>query len=151
MILIAARGVIEDGISSKENRFQCVLPDLPLNSSEMLSFLKDEPPIRCDDVEPWVFCGSDPNVRFLVFFFQLPNVYQSNISIFLQILKQSWLCRIRNEIIDRFGPISCDFSEIIRSKDDSTFTKSQRVRSKTTFELINSDFVSVKCWTDEYL
>lgn len=68
MILIAARGVIEDGISSKENRFQCVLPDLPLNSSEMLSFLKDEPPIRCDDVEPWVFCGSDPNVRFLVFF-----------------------------------------------------------------------------------
>lgn len=55
-------GVIEDGISSKENRFQCVLPDLPLNSKEMMSFLKDEPAILCDDVEPWVYCGHDATV-----------------------------------------------------------------------------------------
>lgn len=58
--------MIEDGIQSQENQNECHLPDLPLNSQEMLAFLKNEPPIQCDDVEPWVSCGSDRKVRLIL-------------------------------------------------------------------------------------
>lgn len=43
------------------------MPDLPIDSPEMVAFLKDEPPIQCDDVEAWVSCGSDRKVKLIVF------------------------------------------------------------------------------------
>lgn len=60
MILI--RNVIEDAIRAEENQFECHMPDLPLNSPEMMAFLKNEPPLQCDDVEPWVVCGHSKEV-----------------------------------------------------------------------------------------
>lgn len=39
------------------------MPNLPVNSPEMMAFLKNEPPIQCDDVEAWVSCGTDRKVR----------------------------------------------------------------------------------------
>lgn len=56
------RNIIEDGILSQENQNECHMPDLPVDSPEMLAFLQDEPPIQCDDVEAWVSCGSDRKV-----------------------------------------------------------------------------------------
>lgn len=55
-------GVIEDAINSYENHIECRIPDIPVYSSEMLAFLKDEPPIQCDDREPWVVCGINKSV-----------------------------------------------------------------------------------------
>lgn len=63
IILILIRNVIEDAIRSEENQFECHMPDLPLNSPEMMAFLKNERPIQCDDVEPWVVCGHSKEVR----------------------------------------------------------------------------------------
>lgn len=58
----STRSIVEDAIRSLDNQFECHMPDLPVNSTEMLSFLKSEPPIHCDDVEPWVTCGDDSSV-----------------------------------------------------------------------------------------
>ncbi|XP_031634268.1 uncharacterized protein LOC116347703 [Contarinia nasturtii] len=115
--------IIEDGILSVENQNECHMPDLPVNSPEMMAFLKNEPPIQCDDVEAWVSCGTDR--------------------------KLPWVCWIENSIIDRLGPITCDFIEIIRPDNDFDVELAQRVRSKEFYELKKSDFVRVKCWTDE--
>lgn len=60
--LFISRNIIEDGILSQENQNECHMPDLPIDSPEMVAFLKDEPPIQCDDVEAWVSCGSDRKV-----------------------------------------------------------------------------------------
>lgn len=46
-----------------ENQNECHMPDLPVNSPEMMAFLKNEPPIQCDDVEAWVSCGTDRKVK----------------------------------------------------------------------------------------
>ena len=43
------------------------MPDLPVNSPEMMAFLKNEPPIQCDDVENWVSCGTDRKVNYNLF------------------------------------------------------------------------------------
>lgn len=56
------RKIIENGISSRDNQNECHMPDLPLNAPEMMAFLKNEPPIHCDDVEAWVSCGNDRKV-----------------------------------------------------------------------------------------
>lgn len=45
-----------------ENQDECHMPDLPLDSPDMMAFLKNEPPIHCDDVEAWVSCGTDKKV-----------------------------------------------------------------------------------------
>lgn len=66
-------------------------------------------------------------------------------------LQKPWLCSIEHSIVDRLGPISCDFSEIIREKNDFDVVRSARVHAVDTYELIDSDFVSVKCWTDEWV
>lgn len=50
------------------------MPDLPLNSPEMMAFLKNEPPIQCDDVEAWVSCGSDLKVINLSFKIQIKSM-----------------------------------------------------------------------------
>lgn len=57
---------------------------------------------------------------------------------------------IRDPIIDRIGSIICDFVEIIRGEDDFDIKRATRVQSKKYFELTKSDFVSVKCWTNEH-
>lgn len=65
-------------------------------------------------------------------------------------VQKPWLCFIERTIVDRLGPISCDFSEIVRGANDFDIVRSQRVRKTDEYELIESDFVSVKCWTDEW-
>lgn len=65
--------------------------------------------------------------------------------------QKPWICSIQNSIVDRFGMISCDFTSIVRGDDDYEITTTKRVRSKRYFEMIESDFVGVKCWTDQYL
>lgn len=64
--------------------------------------------------------------------------------------QKPWLCLIVRSIVDRIGPLSCDFFEIVRGDDDFDIVRSQRVRTTDVYELIESDFVSVKCWTDEW-
>lgn len=71
------RNIIEDAIRSEENQFECHMPDLPLNSPEMVAFLKTEPPIQCDDVEPWVVCGHSKEVSPCPFDNQLIIIYYS--------------------------------------------------------------------------
>lgn len=61
-VFFGYRNIIEDGILSQENQNECHMPELPVDSPEMMAFLKDEPPIQCDDVEAWVSCGSDRKV-----------------------------------------------------------------------------------------
>lgn len=65
-------------------------------------------------------------------------------------LQKPWLCLIERSIVDRLGAISCDFSEIVRGDNDFEIVRTQRVRTTDLYELIVSDFVSVKCWTDEW-
>lgn len=60
-----------------------------------------------------------------------------------------WVCWIENSIIDRLGPISCYFYEVLRPENDFDIEFAQKVTSKEFYELKKSDFVSVKCWTDE--
>lgn len=57
---------------------------------------------------------------------------------------------IRNPIIDRIGLIVCDFVEIVRDEDDFSIKRATKVQSTKYFELTKSDFVSVKCWTNEH-
>lgn len=56
--------MIEDAIKSTENQVECRIPDIPVNSPEMMSFIKSVPPIECDQQEPWVKCGIDENVYY---------------------------------------------------------------------------------------
>lgn len=65
-------------------------------------------------------------------------------------IQKPWLCFVQDSIVDRLGPISCDFVEIVRPDNDFDIERSPKVRSKKYFELENSDFVSVKCWTDDH-
>lgn len=65
MFSLISRTVMEDGISSQENQNECHMPDLPVDSPEMMAFLKNEPPIQCDDVEAWVSCGTDLKVNWI--------------------------------------------------------------------------------------
>lgn len=60
--IFVCREIIEDGINSVENQVECLIPDIPVHSPEMMAFIKDEPPIQCDDTEPWVNCGIDEHV-----------------------------------------------------------------------------------------
>lgn len=60
-----------------------------------------------------------------------------------------WVCWIENSIIDRLGPITCDFVEILRPENDFDVEQTARVRSKEFYELKKSDFVRAKCWTDD--
>lgn len=60
-----------------------------------------------------------------------------------------WVCWIENSIIDRLGPITCYFTEILRPENDFDVELAPRVTSKEFYELKKSDFVSVKCWTDD--
>lgn len=52
-------------------------------------------------------------------------------------------------MVDRLGPITCDFAEIVRAENDFDVVRASRVTSKEFYELIKSDFVGVKCWTDD--
>lgn len=119
------------------------MPDLPVNSPDMMAFLKTEPPIHCDDIEAWVVCGTEPNVS--------EEPLSTNQESFNDILLQNpSMCFIRDSIIDRLGPISCDFVEIVRPDNDFEVERAPKFRSKKWFELKKSDFVSVKCWTDDH-
>ena len=49
--------LIEESIKSLANQGACKMPSLPVDSPEMLSFLKDEPPIECgSELQDWVTC-----------------------------------------------------------------------------------------------
>lgn len=61
-----------------------------------------------------------------------------------------WLCFIEIAIVDRLGPITCYFREIVRPENDFEIEYAQRVTSREFYELKKSDFVSVKCWTDDF-
>lgn len=111
----------------------------------MLAFIKDEPPIHCDDTEAWVECGINEHVSQLNPF-EVENFEKQTFSA----LQKPWLCFIDRSIVDRIGPLSCDFYEIVRGENDFDIVRSQRVRTTEVYELIESDFVSVKCWTDEW-
>ena len=57
MTLFYCRQMIEESIRSLVNQGKCKLPNLPLDSPEMLSFLKNEPRVTCDDEDSdWVSC-----------------------------------------------------------------------------------------------
>lgn len=60
-----------------------------------------------------------------------------------------WVCWVENAVVDRLGPITCDFSEILRLDNDFDVARAARVTSKEFYELKKSDFVGVKCWTDD--
>lgn len=64
-------------------------------------------------------------------------------------LQVPWLCFIEIAIVDRLGPITCYFREVLRAENDFEVEIAQRVTSREFFELKKSDFVSVKCWTDD--
>lgn len=153
------------------------MPDLPVNSPEMMAFLKNEPPIQCDDVEAWVSCGTDRKVihgkifnfssfaqrdfyffsyyrHYALLFLCLKNGSLYEISLncliyFVFSLQMPWVCWIENSIIDRLGSITCDFVEILRPENDFEVEQSTRVRSKEFYELKKSDFLRAKCWTDD--
>lgn len=48
------------------------------------------------------------------------------------------------------GPITCDFVEMTRPDNDFEVEPTLRTQSKKHFELTKSDFVSVKCSTDDH-
>lgn len=118
------RNIIESGINSDENQVECRIPDIPVHSPEMMAFLAHEQPIHCDDLQAWVTCGTNEI--------------------------KPWLCSISKKIVDRLGHITCDFTEIIRTDNDFDVIRVRSTRSKDDYELIESDFVSVKCWTDNW-
>lgn len=64
-VTIDCREIIEDGINSVENQVECLVPDIPVHSPEMMAFIKDVPAIHCDDTEAWVECGVDEHVSHL--------------------------------------------------------------------------------------
>lgn len=51
------RSLIEESIKSLANQGACKMPYLPVETAEMLSFLKNEPPIECgNENDDWVAC-----------------------------------------------------------------------------------------------
>lgn len=65
--------------------------------------------------------------------------------------QKPWICSIQSSIVDRFGMVTCDFIPIFRGDNDYVINQSKRVRSKRHFQMVDTDFVGVKCWTDEFL
>ncbi|XP_055635031.1 uncharacterized protein LOC129774949 [Toxorhynchites rutilus septentrionalis] len=79
--------LIEESIRSLANQGACKMPNLPVDSPEMLSFLKDEPPIECgNENDDWVSCHKN-------------------------------ICTIKPEAVKANGKITCDFADIIRTDD----------------------------------
>ncbi|XP_062563713.1 uncharacterized protein LOC134226761 [Armigeres subalbatus] len=79
--------LIEESIRSLANQGACKLPNLPVDSPEMLSFLKEEQSIECgDENEDWMSCHKS-------------------------------LCIIKPDVVKVRGRITCDISDIIRSDD----------------------------------
>lgn len=54
---------MEQAIHSSENQGECRIPELPINSPEMMSFIHDEPPIKCETEEDWIECFVSSNFR----------------------------------------------------------------------------------------
>ncbi|XP_055612685.1 uncharacterized protein LOC129759308 [Uranotaenia lowii] len=80
--------LIEESIRSLANQGACKMPNLPVESPEMLSFMKDEPPIECgDENDDWVTCHKST-------------------------------CTIKPEVVKVRGKITCDFSDISRVDDN---------------------------------
>lgn len=78
---------MEDLIRSKANQGQCTIPELPVFSSEMMSFIVDEPPINCTSAgEDWVQC-------------------------------RMATCSVKPAIALAHGKVTCDYSEIVRKDD----------------------------------
>ncbi|XP_049286238.1 uncharacterized protein LOC125765304 [Anopheles funestus] len=79
--------LIEESIKSLANQGACKMPSLPVDSPEMLSFLKDEPPIECgSELQDWVEC-------------------------------EKAVCNIKPEVIKEKGKITCDYADILRQSD----------------------------------
>ncbi|XP_053693436.1 uncharacterized protein LOC128741554 [Sabethes cyaneus] len=79
--------LIEESIQSIGNQGACKMPNLPVDSPEMLSFLKDELPIECGNVnDDWVSCHKS-------------------------------VCTIKPAVVKQMGKITCDFSDILRTDD----------------------------------
>lgn len=76
-------------IRSKTNAGQCTIPELPLFSPEMMSFIVEEPPIDCSAAgEDWAQCWMAT-------------------------------CSVKPAIVQARGKITCDYSEIVRKDDYS--------------------------------
>lgn len=110
--------LIEESIQSLANQGACKIPNLPVDSPEMLSFLKDEPPVECgNENDDWVACHKST-------------------------------CTIKPEAVKAVGKITCDFADIIRTDDYKIQYSSSPVRSSHSYTLRDSDFVRARCWTD---
>ncbi|XP_058825046.1 uncharacterized protein LOC131685374 [Topomyia yanbarensis] len=79
--------LIEESIQSLANQGACKMPSLPVDSPEILSFLKDEPPVECgNENDDWVSCHKS-------------------------------ICTIKPEVVKARGKITCNFADIIRTDD----------------------------------
>lgn len=71
------RSLIEESIQSLANQGACKIPNLPVDSPEMLSFLKDEPPVECgNENDDWVACHVSVDYIFstLLHFLKFSNL-----------------------------------------------------------------------------
>lgn len=83
-----------------------------------MKFMKEEKPIECDDE------SDDWVVCYLS------------------------LCTIKSGVIEKRGMVQCDFSDVIRSNDNS-FRLSDPIRTTKKYVLQNSDFVRVLCKAED--
>jgi hypothetical protein len=98
------------------NQGTCNIPHLPVESPELLKFLKDEPAVECgNEDDDWVVC------------------YQSK-------------CEIKTSVVQEKSP-TCEFTDIIRDNDFRNKNGKITV-SKDAYILKESDYVRVRCWTE---
>lgn len=131
---------MEESINSLANQEPCKsFPNLPVESPEMMKFMKDEEPIECgDEDDDWVSCDVSAFQKYK-FDLKMP------ISPFLLQLS---VCSVKKSVIDKKGSINCDFTDIIRADNDFKWQYGDTTKSVSTYELQKSDFARVQCYAN---
>jgi Protein of unknown function (DUF229) len=90
---------------------------LPVNSPELQKFFKDEQPINCGDED---------------------NDW---------VICVQYKCEIKKHIVQAKGPITCEFTDIIRDTDFRNRNGKVTV-TRDAYILKDSDFVRIRCWSE---
>ncbi|KAJ8983434.1 hypothetical protein NQ317_005899 [Molorchus minor] len=105
---------IDELIKTQASSLACKQPSLPLNSSEIMKFVHTLPKLDCSGA------GDD----------------------WVKCVESQ--CKIQDSIKEKYGPVKCTFTDIIRL-DDFKFINGETSVSETSYSLKESDVVAVSC------
>nr|XP_022914226.1 uncharacterized protein LOC111424779 isoform X1 [Onthophagus taurus] len=108
--------LMEKAIFAEDNKFVCKQPVLPINSPEMMKFVKEVPKISClnTDNPDWVLCEDSE-------------------------------CFIKDSIKSMMDGVKCKFTDLKRVSDHNVRDAHEYHISEDKYTLRNSDVVKIQC------